>query len=186
MSPFFFLEWVGYWLAWGGFHDPELTVFYFRLVAKCSALSYKTPLGTERNGSERKTPLARWRNTRYLYFYYSSFITMWRGWASGRLLFLSKFAIDSMRWSARVWMLYLLLNRLILLVLSLLLLSSFLHFVHFTPLLHFLSTCTHVPAYFVVTSRHVPSFTTSTEIDMQLFEPGEEPFQYMTPDNSVV
>ena len=46
-----------------GFDDPELTHVYFRLEAKCSALSYKTPLGTGRNGYERARLLAMKKHT---------------------------------------------------------------------------------------------------------------------------
>ena len=44
---------------------------YFRLEARCSVLSYKTPPGTGHNGSE----WALWRRIWYFYLYYSSF---WR------------------------------------------------------------------------------------------------------------
>ena len=37
------------WIWWSGTY-----VYVFRLEAKCSALSYKTPLGTGRNGSKRR------------------------------------------------------------------------------------------------------------------------------------
>ena len=84
--------------------------------------------------------LARWRNTRYLYFYYSSFMRC--GEVGERAaFFLSKLhLIES--WDDQLWygMLYLFSNRLILFVLSLLL-FFFPHIVHFTLLSQFLSTC---------------------------------------------
>ena len=84
--------------------------------------------------------LARWRDTRYLYFYYSSFMRC--GEVGERAaFFLSKLhLIES--WDDQLWygMLYLFSNRLILLVLFLLL-FFFPHIVHFTLLSQFLSTC---------------------------------------------
>ena len=126
---------------------------YFRLEAKCFALSYKTPLGTERNGSERARLLARWRNTRYLYFYCSSFIRCKRGGRGGaaEFFFLVQIALD--RWDDdQLWyeMLYLLLIRLIPLVLSLLLFFPPLHVLHFTLLPQFVSAILLLP------TRHVP------------------------------
>lgn len=40
---------------------------YFRLEAKCSALSYKTPLGIEHNGSEHKTPCDMKKHTIFVF-----------------------------------------------------------------------------------------------------------------------
>ena len=50
---------------------------YFRLEAKCSALSYKTPLGTGRNGSERRL-FAMKKHTIHVFLLLIVY-TMWRG-----------------------------------------------------------------------------------------------------------
>ena len=53
----FFMGSGGYWrLVYAGFDMIRNLHVFYRLEAKCSVLSYKTPLGTELNGSERKTP----------------------------------------------------------------------------------------------------------------------------------
>jgi hypothetical protein len=65
---------------------------YFRLEAKCSALSYKTLLGTERNGSERKTPCEMKKHTILVFLLFIVF-TMWRGGRGGGF-FLVQIALD--------------------------------------------------------------------------------------------
>ena len=64
-------RYVLFFFFWGGkvisLHRLDLMIrnllVYFRPEAKCSALSYKTLLGTERNGSERKTPCEMKKHT---------------------------------------------------------------------------------------------------------------------------
>ena len=74
---------------------------YFRLEAKCFALSYKTPLGTGRNGSKRRQWLFAMKKHTILVFLLLIVCTMWRG---GRgAAFSCPNCTWSMRWSAMVW-----------------------------------------------------------------------------------
>ena len=123
---------------------------------KQSALRFLTRprLGQSAMGLSARL-LARWRNTRYLYFYDSSFIYDVERWTRERLFFSCPNCTWSIRWYG---MLYLLLNRLIL-PCSFLTAPPpppfFFPFTLFTSLYShsFFSTCTR---YLLLPPRHVP------------------------------
>jgi hypothetical protein len=92
--------------------DPELT-FIFQTGSKVLSAFLQDP-GWDRAQWIWVQDFLRWRNTWYLYFYYSS-LMRWGEVGEGRL-FLVPNCTWSMGWSAMLWyrILYLLLNRLIL------------------------------------------------------------------------
>ena len=67
---FLFLREGGYWLAWAGFDDPELTCMFSDW--KQSALRFLTRprLGQGAMGLSEDSLVMKKHNERYLYFYY--------------------------------------------------------------------------------------------------------------------
>ena len=100
------------WILWSGTY-----VYIFRPEAKCSALSYKTLLGTGRNGSERRLLVMK-KHMIVVFLLAHRLQRCGERWARGGFFFLVLIELD--RWDDQLWngLLYLLLNRLILVVLS--------------------------------------------------------------------
>ena len=86
------------WIWWSGTY-----MYIFRLEAKCSALSYKTPLGIGRNGSKRRLACDEETHDTCISTTFSSFTRCWRGGARGAGFFSCPNCTWSMRWSVMVW-----------------------------------------------------------------------------------